>query len=517
MREDIQTVFTKDPAAKSLLEVIFFYPGLHAIWLHRIAHFSWRHKLLFIARFISHINRLLTGIEIHPGAKIGRRLFIDHGMGVVIGETAEIGDDVLMYQGVVLGGTTLEKERRHPTLGNNVVVGAGAIVLGAINIGDGARIGAGSVVIHDVPPGAAVVGVPARIGMGFSVKEIQALEHGKLPDPIADSIRSVMKEQEKLEERIKKLESKEGMSMELDGYLEKKRGEISEGSLPASEDFSEGEEFELTLKGKLKKLEEILTEMESVLIAYSGGVDSTLVLKVAKDVLEDKVLAVTAKSSVYPSEEIEQAKALARNLKVRHKIIETQEMANLKFVTNPKDRCYWCKKELFATLVSIARKNNLKYVLDGTNFDDLDDFRPGMKAAGEFGIRSPLKETMFTKEDIRSLSKRLGLPVWNKPSLACFASRFPYGMKITKENLNKVDEAERYLRGFGITQVRVRHHDKIARIEVLEEDIPKFLEGEFRRQVISYFKKLGYSYVSVDLQGYRTGSMNEVLKVDDNI
>jgi len=272
----------------------------------------------------------------------------------------------------------------------------------------------------------------------------------------------------------------------------------------------------LTLKGKLKKLEEILTEMESVLIAYSGGVDSTLVLKVAKDVLGDKVLAVTAKSSVYPSEETAQAKALARNLKVRHKIIETREMANLKFVNNPKDRCYWCKRELFSGLTSIARKNNLKYVLDGTNLADLDDFRPGMKAAGEFGIRSPLKEAMFTKEDIRSLSKRLGLPIWNKPSLACFASRFPYGMKITKENLNKVDEAERYLRGFGITQVRVRHHDKIARIEVLEEDIPKFSEGEFRRQVISYFKKLGYSYVSVDLQGYRTGSMNEVLKGDDN-
>ncbi len=179
--------------------------------------------MFFSARFISHINRLLTGIEIHPGAKIGRRLFIDHGMGVVIGETAEIGDDVLMYQGVVLGGTTLEKEKRHPTLGNNVVVGAGAIVLGAINIGDGARIGAGSVVIHDVPSGAAVVGVPARIGIGFSVKEIQALEHGKLPDPIVDSIRSVMKEQEKLEERVKKLESKEGMSMESDGDLEKKR------------------------------------------------------------------------------------------------------------------------------------------------------------------------------------------------------------------------------------------------------------------------------------------------------
>jgi len=182
-----------------------------------MAHFFWKHRLPFIGRFISHINRCLTGIEIHPGAKIGRRLFIDHGMGVVIGETAEIGDDVLMYQGVVLGGTSLEKKKRHPTLGNNVVVGTGAIVLGAINIDDGARIAAGSVVIQDVPPGAVVVGVPGRIGMGFSVKEIHDLEHGRLPDPIADAIRSVMKEQEKLAERIRRLESKECIS--IDKYL----------------------------------------------------------------------------------------------------------------------------------------------------------------------------------------------------------------------------------------------------------------------------------------------------------
>ncbi len=238
IQEDIQKVFAKDPAAKSLLEVIFFYPGLHAIWVHRVAHYLWKNRLLFIARFISHINRWLTGIEIHPGAKIGRRFFIDHGMGVVIGETAEIGDDVLMYQGVVLGGTTLEKKKRHPTLGNSVVVGTGAIVLGAIDIGDGAIIGAGSVVIHDVPPGAMVVGVPGRIGMGFSVKEIQGLEHGRLPDPIADAIRSVMKDQEKLAERIKRLESKEGIS--IDKYQLKKKGGINEGHLRVTKKFNEG-------------------------------------------------------------------------------------------------------------------------------------------------------------------------------------------------------------------------------------------------------------------------------------
>jgi len=238
MREDTQTVFAKDPAAKSLLEVFFCYPGLHAIWVHRIAHFLWNHKLLLIARFISLFTRWLTGIEIHPGANIGRRFFIDHGMGVVVGETAEIGDDVLLYQGVVLGGTTLEKKKRHPTLGNNVVVGAGAILLGAITVGDGARIAAGSVVVHDVPVGATVVGVPGRIGMGFSVKEAQDLEHGKLPDPIADAIRFVLKEQEKLEERVKKLESREVKSIELGIHLEKeKREALGAGASRASEEF----------------------------------------------------------------------------------------------------------------------------------------------------------------------------------------------------------------------------------------------------------------------------------------
>lgn len=275
-------------------------------------------------------------------------------------------------------------------------------------------------------------------------------------------------------------------------------------------------ESESSLEKRFKKLKEIVTNMESVLVAYSGGVDSTLVMKVAKDVLGDKVLAVTARSTVYPSDEIEQAKAVARNLKVRHEIIETQEMANPKFVNNPKDRCYWCKEELFTKLIGIARENNLKYVLDGTNFDDLDDFRPGMKAAGELGIRSPLKEAMLTKEDIRSLAKDMGLPIWSKPSLACFASRFPYGTRITEENLKKVTKAERFLRNSGITQVRVRHHDKIARIEVMEEDIPKFLEGGLRRQVASYLRKLGYPYVTVDLEGYRTGSMNEVLEGDES-
>lgn len=206
IHEDIRTIFTKDPAARSFLEVVFCYPGLHAIWLHRLAHWFWRHRFGFIARFISHGSRFLTGIEIHPGARIGRRLFIDHGSNVVVGETTEIGEDVLIYQGVTLGGTSAEKKKRHPTLGNKVEVGAGAIVLGAIRIGDGARIAAGSVVVKDVPAGATVIGVPGRIGLGFSQDDIRQLEHGKLPDPVADAMQFVVKEQEKLKQRIAELE-----------------------------------------------------------------------------------------------------------------------------------------------------------------------------------------------------------------------------------------------------------------------------------------------------------------------
>ena len=206
IREDIQTVFAKDPAAKTTWEVICCYPGLHAIWLHRIAHFLWRHRLLFVGRLLSHINRLVTGIEIHPGAKIGRRFFIDHGMGVVIGETAEIGDDILMYQGVVLGGTSLEKAKGHPTVEDNVVIGAGATVLGPIIVGREAMIGAGSVVIKPVPSRATVVGVPAKIAGPKGVERPKVdLEHAKLPDPVLRAIGESLDRQSKLEERVRQL------------------------------------------------------------------------------------------------------------------------------------------------------------------------------------------------------------------------------------------------------------------------------------------------------------------------
>ncbi len=231
LREDIKTVFTKDPAARSIAEVIFCYPGLHALWLYRPAHFLWQHKFRFLARLLSHLNRFLTGIEIHPGARIGRRFFIDHGAGVVIGETAEIGDDVLMYQGAVLGGTTLVRGKRHPTIGDRVVIGTGAVVLGAVTVGDGARIGSGSVVVKSVPPGATVVGVPGRI-VEDGRKPLTELEHARLPDPVAEAIRLVLGEQDRLKGRLRRLEDLGGIMNSEDEPVDKRKEierEFSEG------------------------------------------------------------------------------------------------------------------------------------------------------------------------------------------------------------------------------------------------------------------------------------------------
>ncbi len=201
LREDIKTVFREDPAARSTLEVLLCYPGLHAIWDYRVSHWFWVMGFKLLARYLSHLSRLFSGVEIHPGAKIGRRFFIDHGMGVVIGETAEIGDDVLIYQGVVLGGVSHEKTKRHPTLGNKVVVGAGAILLGPIKIGNNARVGAGSVVVSDVPENATVVGVPGRVVLPKVTKKVSGVEldHNKLPDPVIQVL-------DRLEKRIEGLE-----------------------------------------------------------------------------------------------------------------------------------------------------------------------------------------------------------------------------------------------------------------------------------------------------------------------
>ena len=210
LREDIRTIKDRDPAAKNLVEIFLCYPGLHAIWFHRIAHFLYEEGWYTTARLVSHFNRWFTGIEIQPGAEIGRRLFIDHGMGVVIGETSEIGDDCLIYKGVVLGGTTLERKKRHPTLGNRVIIGSNSTVLGAIAIGDGARIGSGSVVVKSVPAGATVVGVPGRIVESLTPeKEELDFEHGNLPDPLSDIMKMLLQLHNKLEDRVKRLENQE--------------------------------------------------------------------------------------------------------------------------------------------------------------------------------------------------------------------------------------------------------------------------------------------------------------------
>jgi len=269
------------------------------------------------------------------------------------------------------------------------------------------------------------------------------------------------------------------------------------------------------LKGKIDKLKGILREMQSVLVAYSGGVDSTFLLKIAKDTLKEKVIAVTATSPTYPEDEIKQAEKIAKMLGVKHILVESRELENPNFRENPPQRCYWCKKELFSLLLDIARKNKINYIIDGSNADDTGDFRPGKIAAKELGVRSPLEEARFTKNEIRLLSKIMHLPTWNKPSFACLSSRFPYGTRITEEELEKVAKAESFLRKEGFIQVRVRHHDRTAKIEVFPDEIKKIIDDKLREKIVKKFKELGYIYVTVDLEGYRQGSMNEVL--DDEV
>ena len=210
MREDIQTVFHNDPAARTTLEVILAYPGVHAIWLHRFAHWLWNHHLKLVARMVSEVTRFTTGIEIHPGATIGRRLFIDHGMGVVMGETTEIGDDVLIYQGVTLGGTSLKKEKRHPTIEDHVMVSAGASVIGPVRIGRGSRIGAGAVVVSSAPPYSTIVGIPGKVIEGESARQdVAELEHGHLPDPVARAINNLVEKMNRLGVRMEEIEERQ--------------------------------------------------------------------------------------------------------------------------------------------------------------------------------------------------------------------------------------------------------------------------------------------------------------------
>jgi len=267
-----------------------------------------------------------------------------------------------------------------------------------------------------------------------------------------------------------------------------------------------------SIQMKYDRLQKIIAEMGSVVIGYSGGVDSTLLLKVATDVLGSNALAVIGKSETYPTSEYEEAVTLANGFGARYLEVATEETDVLKFQENPPDRCYFCKTELFGKLTDIAKEQKIPWIADGTITDDTGDFRPGMRAKNENNVRSPLLEAGMSKDDVRELSRHLNLPTWNKPSFACLSSRFPYGFGITKENLTKVDRAETLLRKAGFRYFRVRHHDdKTARIEIGTDEFHRLLDDQFRGAIVAELKDLGFTYVTLDLQGYRTGSMNEVL------
>ena len=249
-----------------------------------------------------------------------------------------------------------------------------------------------------------------------------------------------------------------------------------------------------------------------MMVAFSGGVDSTFLLKMGQDVLGEKVVAATAQSPTYPKSEYEQARNLAKKLGVKHIIFSTDELNNPDFAVNPPQRCYYCKRELFTKLRELTRKEGLAYVVDGSNLDDRNDFRPGRQAKAEMAIRSPLEEARLTKSEIRQVSRQMELPTWDKPARACLASRFPYGEKITTQKTRVIERAEAYLMGLGLKQIRVRYHGPVARIEVGPEDMSIFNDAKFRKKVTRQIKELGFTYVTLDLEGYRTGSMNEVLR-----
>ena len=263
------------------------------------------------------------------------------------------------------------------------------------------------------------------------------------------------------------------------------------------------------LHDKHRKLKEYLSELGSVAVAFSSGVDSTFLLRTAHEVLGDNVIAVTARSCSFPGRELKEAEEFCISEGIRHIIIESEELAIEGFKQNPRNRCYLCKKELFSKMIQAAKEEGIKFVAEGSNLDDNGDYRPGLKAIAELGIKSPLREAGLTKDDIRALSKEMGLKTWDKPSFACLASRFVYGETITEEKLAMVDKAEQLLLDLGFRQVRVRIHGDIARIEILPAEFSKLMEDAVRDKVNSTLKNLGFSYVAMDLEGYRSGSMNE--------